>query len=94
MISPTPVLVGASSKGDRQQQQQLQQRVTYVACGGFHTAVLTARGDLFTFGRNDSGQLGLCSLNPQLSPAHVIHIRQKVTKVACGVNHTICCTGR
>lgn len=81
-ISPRPILVGSA------------QRVTTVACGGFHTAVITARGDLYTFGRGDSGQLGHGELNAQLFPLHVKAIPQKVSKIACGVNHTICTTGQ
>ena len=32
--------------------------VASVACGGFHTAVVTRTGQLFTFGSNSAGQLG------------------------------------
>jgi alpha-tubulin suppressor-like RCC1 family protein len=80
--SPTPVLIGKE-----------QQRVTALSLGGFHTAVVTAKGELFTFGRGDSGQLGHNEYINLLSPRHIVSIQQKVTKVACGVDHTICCTG-
>lgn len=83
---PTEVKIGATS------------RVTALGCGGFHTAAVTARGELFTFGRGDSGQLGLGTLGQEqfvnvLFPMRVTSILQKVTKIACGVDHTICCTG-
>jgi E3 ubiquitin-protein ligase HERC2 len=64
-----------------------------LACGGFHTAVVTAKGELYTFGRGDSGQLGHGETYNALFPLQVIAIQQKVTKIACGVDHTICCTG-
>lgn len=32
--------------------------VASVSCGSFHTAILTERGQCFTFGSNGSGQLG------------------------------------
>ena len=30
-----------------------------IACGHFHSIVLTSESTLFTFGKNSSGQLGL-----------------------------------
>ena len=33
--------------------------VIEVACGYYHTMILAEGGDVFTFGRNDKGQLGL-----------------------------------
>ena len=63
-----------------------------MACGAFHTAVMTTKGELYTFGRGDSGQLGHGENYNSSSPLQVIAIQQKVTKIACGVDHTICCT--
>lgn len=42
-----------------------QYRFKSVACGYYHTLALTEQGEVFVFGRNDRGQLGLvncCSL--------------------------------
>lgn len=39
----------------------LRSRITQVACGYAHTALVTDDGRLLTFGSNDHGQLGLCS---------------------------------
>ncbi len=35
---------------------------TDVACGYYHTLVLTDHGETFAFGRNDKGQLGIVSI--------------------------------
>lgn len=78
--SPLVVLVGS------------EQRVTGISCGAFHTGVVTAKGGLYMFGRGDSGQLGLDTTDHSFIPRLVSSISQKVTKLSCGVDHTICCT--
>lgn len=35
------------------------QHVTQMSCGGFHSACVTVRGELYTWGLSDYGQLGL-----------------------------------
>jgi alpha-tubulin suppressor-like RCC1 family protein len=45
------------------------QSVAKAACGAFHTAVATTNGDVFTFGANDYGQLGLSNaVGPSTAP--------------------------
>lgn len=36
---------------------------TDVACGYYHTLALTDKGEIFSFGRNDKGQLGIVIKN-------------------------------
>ncbi|KXZ50732.1 hypothetical protein GPECTOR_15g416 [Gonium pectorale] len=45
--------------------------VSRVACGDTHTLVVAGEGELFTFGRNQNGQLGLGHTNDCLSPQRV-----------------------
>lgn len=72
-----------------------EQRVTSISCGAFHTAVVTAKGALYTFGKGDVGQLGLGdNFGSVVIPRLVSGIQQKISKVSCGVDHTICCTGK
>jgi alpha-tubulin suppressor-like RCC1 family protein len=33
--------------------------VKYAVCGYYHTIVLKTNGDVYSFGRNDKGQLGI-----------------------------------
>lgn len=42
--------------------------VVSVACGDTHTLVATDTGELWSFGRNQNGQLGLGSIQDSLSP--------------------------
>eukprot|EP00899_Mesostigma_viride_P020080 jgi/Mesvir1/28073/Mv04666-RA.1 len=70
------------------------QGVKQVACGGAHTVVLTRDGDVFTFGLNDRGQLGVKEFTGEFSsvPLHVGSIRGAVTQVAAGHRFTLCVT--
>ncbi len=49
--------------------------VASVACGDTHTLVATDDGQLFTFGRNQSGQLGLGSIQDSLLPQPVLALQ-------------------
>ena len=42
-----------------------------MSCGDTHTCVLTDEGEVFTFGRNQNGQLGLGTDSDCLSPTRV-----------------------
>ena len=59
---------------------------SYVACGKEYTAVIHT-GRLYTFGRNDAGQLGLQHLRDIWIPSQVTELTN-VTMVACGSYHT------
>ena len=61
---------------------------TAVACGQFHTAVILADGTVRTFGRNNSGQLGINSTIQQDLPVQVWGISSSATAVACGFFYT------
>ncbi len=62
-----------------------------MACGGFHSACVTARGELYTWGLSDYGQLGLGDVSSVsdkqriLLPAPVTALADlHVETVACG----------
>ncbi|KAG5035851.1 hypothetical protein JHK87_010761 [Glycine soja] len=66
-----------------------------VACGGYHTCVLTNSGELYTWGSNENGCLGIGS-------SDVIHLPEKVqgpflkssvSQVSCGWKHTAAISG-
>ena len=67
--------------------------VTSISCGDTHTLVATAEGELYSFGRNSSGQLGLNSTDDALLPQRVEALAGKVvSKVACGAEHSVVLT--
>jgi alpha-tubulin suppressor-like RCC1 family protein len=57
-----------------------------VKCGFGHTALLTKRGRVYTFGSNEHGQLGLGHLTASDSPQHVRGILEDkhIIDIACG----------
>ena len=67
-----------------------------VACGEHYSAALTQSGELFMWGRGDSGQLG-CSLPKQQVracsrvPKHV-PVPEAVIGISLGWDHTCCVT--
>uniref|UniRef100_A0A0G4I040 EGF-like domain-containing protein n=1 Tax=Chromera velia CCMP2878 TaxID=1169474 RepID=A0A0G4I040_9ALVE len=63
-----------------------------VCVGYYHTAVAVAQGGkVFTFGRNDQGQLGDGSTSDRARPLEVMGVGN-VTAVACGWYHTMALT--
>jgi alpha-tubulin suppressor-like RCC1 family protein len=56
-------------------------KVDQVACGDTHTLVLVQGGELYSFGRNQNGQLGVGHTNDCLSPQHVEALRVRGTKL-------------
>ncbi len=71
-----------------------------VAAGEYFSLVLTADGEIFSFGRGDKGQLGHRKTNlvgyRALIPRKVEGALafQKVVKIACGHDHSMAISGR
>ncbi|KAG5408213.1 hypothetical protein IGI04_004532 [Brassica rapa subsp. trilocularis] len=61
-----------------------------VACGGYHTCVVTRSGELYTWGSNENGCLGTESTYVSHSPVRVEgpFLESTVTHVSCGWKHT------
>ncbi|KAF6200669.1 hypothetical protein GE061_005112 [Apolygus lucorum] len=65
--------------------------VVQVACGLHHTVVLTQSGDVYTFGSNSYGQLGVGDVMIRGGPVQV-KLPCIATHVAAGSNHTVILT--
>ena len=68
--------------------------ITVIASNGFHSVCLDYEGNVYTFGSNKSGELGIGVKKETLK---CTHIPQKVNlppcmQVACGSNCTLCLT--
>ncbi|CAH0489393.1 unnamed protein product [Peronospora farinosa] len=67
--------------------------VTAAAVSYHHSAVVSSTDELLMFGMNDCGQLGLGNTQHQHTPQLVYSLsRQVITKVACGLYHTVAIT--
>jgi hypothetical protein len=62
--------------------------VKAIACGLMHSAVVTDAGELWTWGRNMEGQLGLGDRKERSTPCRVTYNRT-VADVSCGNYHTL-----
>jgi RCR-type E3 ubiquitin transferase len=78
-LAPSKIVIPSSSP------------VIQIACGLHHTVVLTAAGEVFTFGSNQYGQLGTGDLQPVSSPVQV-KIPTMASQVTAGSNHTVVLT--
>eukprot|EP01124_Arcella_intermedia_P029432 TRINITY_DN6208_c0_g2_i1.p1 TRINITY_DN6208_c0_g2~~TRINITY_DN6208_c0_g2_i1.p1 ORF type:complete len:472 (-),score=111.77 TRINITY_DN6208_c0_g2_i1:115-1530(-) len=55
-----------------------------------NSVVLTKDGQIWTFGSNKYGQLGLGDFKDRDTPTRVATLYTNVTQIACGDNHTLC----
>jgi alpha-tubulin suppressor-like RCC1 family protein len=75
--------------------------VAAVSCGDSHAAAVTTLGELYVWGQNESGQLGLGlspdgALQPQLRPVALrcFHGGRRAVTVGCGAAHTMAIDSR
>ncbi|XP_064084575.1 X-linked retinitis pigmentosa GTPase regulator-like [Macrobrachium nipponense] len=64
--------------------------VTALAAGSTHSALLNEDGDVYIWGGNSEGQLGLDVIR-QLSPKLLV-LKEPVVSIACGYYHTVAAT--
>ncbi|RHY55188.1 hypothetical protein DYB30_001880 [Aphanomyces astaci] len=68
-------------------------KIVFAAVSYHHSAIVTDKGDLYTFGMNDCGQLGQDTTTHVSEPQHVKALEGYiVTMVSCGLYHTVACT--
>ena len=68
---------------------------TQVACGGSHTVALTKKGEVFTWGKNNHGQLGHGDKENRIVPTKVAALDGLViTKIACDAQRTVALTDK
>lgn len=60
-----------------------------VVCGSYHVAVLTARGEVYTWGKGTNGRLGHGDLEDRKTPTLVEVLKDRpVKRIACGSSFT------
>eukprot|EP00339_Tiarina_fusa_P026374 CAMPEP_0117080634 /NCGR_PEP_ID=MMETSP0472-20121206/56880_1 /TAXON_ID=693140 ORGANISM="Tiarina fusus, Strain LIS" /NCGR_SAMPLE_ID=MMETSP0472 /ASSEMBLY_ACC=CAM_ASM_000603 /LENGTH=577 /DNA_ID=CAMNT_0004808331 /DNA_START=392 /DNA_END=2125 /DNA_ORIENTATION=+ len=66
-----------------------------VSCGGFHTAVVTEDGHLYTFGGGEHGQLGHNDRVNKVKPTLVQALEGVfVSQITCGWSHSVALTSK
>ena len=68
------------------------QKIVAVAAGGSHTAAITDSGELWTWGSNGHGRLGIGGTTNRHAPVKVRVNGQKIVAVAAGGSHTAAIT--
>ncbi|MGL4987547.1 MAG: Ig-like domain-containing protein, partial [Treponemataceae bacterium] len=69
------------------------ERIDVIASGQFHSLTLTRTGKVYTWGRNESGQIGNGSTGEtESSPYHVASITEKIIAIGSGDNHNLAVT--
>ncbi|UJR08173.1 hypothetical protein I4U23_012446 [Adineta vaga] len=67
--------------------------IVYIACGAYHSLIISKSGTVFTCGLNESGQLGLGDTDSRVWPTNVKALQQqKVTYASCGEKHSVVVT--
>ena len=59
-----------------------------VQCGRCHVTALTMDGEVFAWGSNASGQLGLGTTKPHSVPQKISSLRINIIRIACGSSHS------
>lgn len=72
-------------------------KIAKIACGSWHSTAISADGDLYTWGWNSNGQLGIKSTENDavsvIAMPQLVEFDSNVKDIACGSRHTICLLG-
>ncbi|MCP9259802.1 E3 ubiquitin-protein ligase rpm-1 [Dirofilaria immitis] len=89
-MRPTPPRTALAPSRLILQRDSPEIKVSSICCGNYHTVVLAADRQVFTFGSNCHGQLGVGHIKKCVGP-HKINLpgKAQVVQIAAGSNHTI-----
>lgn len=72
-------------------------KISSIAAGGWHSCALSEEGDLYTWGWNCNGQLGIGDKYSVMATPHIVDFdddkQVNVVKVGCGTKHTLALLG-
>src|SRR5690349_17347399 len=61
-----------------------------ISCGGHHSLLLNEDGLVFSFGKNEYGQLGLGNKIDQTTPQLITSLENiRIKKISCGRDHSL-----
>lgn len=68
--------------------------IDFVSCGGIHSFCKLNTGEIYAWGSNSSGQLGIKNTSFQYSPIECTNWPQDVVDIKCGDSHTLVLTDK
>ena len=73
----------------------LEHKIERISCGKEHSLLLSQEGKVFSFGRNDRGQLGLGDLDHRHVPTQILSLDEiPIIEMSAGGEHSICISGK
>ena len=68
--------------------------ITRICCGARHSLALSEWGQVFTWGHNDYGQLGISNTHDAVIQPKIVRtlVSKHVVQIACGTNHSLALT--
>ena len=69
---------------------EAKKRVQFIACGGEHIFAITRNNEIYSWGRNEKGQLGIGYICTYISEPQLIKdlVIKSITYVACGDDYS------
>ena len=64
-------------------------KILKVSCGNYHTLLLSNDGQVFSFGSNYHGQLGVGDTRRKVGPQVIPLPNVKIVQIAAGANHSV-----
>lgn len=70
--------------------QHFENEITHVSCGAYYTCCIDINGEVWSFGSNVTGQLGLGYPSSYLPYPKKIDFSIEMIEITCGSSHTMC----
>src|SRR5439155_1596264 len=69
------------------------EKISFLSCGGYHTICVTKNENIYVWGYNNNGQLGIGDTNNRNSPTLLnLPNNEKISFLSCSYNFTFCIT--
>lgn len=84
------VLWGPARVISKSSDEPLRVKGVFSGCNAVHSVIITESGSVYTFGRNEKGQLGTGDTNTRITPTHIKEFDGlDIIGAACGRSHTL-----